>query len=105
MYNFRDIQRNSKSSQEGNDEFEAWILVVGEKRESFDYGLFFQRFPGEQEHIFRIREIVKLKVMQEFNIVRQYVQNDGFSEEIPKNLSDSDKVNDVEKQSPELPNN
>ena len=41
LYNFRDIQRNSKSSQEGNDEFETWMLVVGEKRESFDYGLFF----------------------------------------------------------------
>ena len=32
LYNFRDIQRNSKSSQEGNDEFETWMLVVGEKR-------------------------------------------------------------------------
>ena len=40
LYNFRDIQRNSKPTQEGNDEFEAWMLVVGEKRESFDYGLF-----------------------------------------------------------------
>ena len=40
LYNFRDIKRNSKSSQEENDEFEAWMLVVGEKRESFDYGLF-----------------------------------------------------------------
>ena len=43
--------------------------------------------------------------MQEFDIVRQYVQNDGLSEEIPKNVSDSDKVNDVEKQYPELLNN
>ena len=37
--------------------------------------------------------------------MRQYVQNDVLSEEIPNNVSDSDKVNDVEKQSPELPNN
>ena len=43
--------------------------------------------------------------MQEFDIVQQYVQNDGLSEEIPKNVSDSEKVNDVEKQSPELPKN
>ena len=43
--------------------------------------------------------------MQEFDIVQQYVQNDGLSEEIPKNVSDSDKVNDVEKQPPELPKN
>ena len=105
LYNFRDIQKNSKSSQEGNDKFEAWMLVVGEKRESFNYGLFFERFPGAQEHIFRIREIVNIQVMQEFDIVQQYVQNDGLSEEIPNNVSDSDKVNDVEKQSPELPNN
>ena len=102
LYNFRDIQRNSKSGQEGNDEFEAWMLVVGEKQKSFDYGLFLrERFPGAQEHIFRIREIVNIQVMQEFDIVRQYVQNDGLSEGIPKNVSDSDKVNDVEKQSPE----
>ena len=105
LHNFRDIQRNSKSSQEGNDKFEAWMLVVGEKRESVDYDLLFEVFPGAQEHIFRIRDIVNIKVMQEFDIVQQYVQNDGLSEEIPKNVSDSDKVNDVEKQSPELPNN
>ena len=105
LYNFRDIQRNLKSSQEGNDEFEAWMPVVGEKRESFDYILFFERFPGAQEHIFRIREIVNIQVIQEFDIVWQCVQNDGLSEEIPNNVSDSDKVNDVEKQSPELLNN
>ena len=52
-----------------------------------------------------MREIVNIQVMQEFDIVRQYVQNDVLSEEIPNNVSDSDKVNDVEKQSPELPNN
>ena len=86
FYNFHDIQRNSKSNQEGNDEFEAWMLVVGEKRESFDYGLFFERFPSAQEHIFRIREVVNIQVMQEFDIVWQYVQNDGLSEEIPKNV-------------------
>ena len=66
---------------------------------------FFERFPGAQEHIFRIREIVNIQVMQKFDIVQQYVQNDGLSEEIPRNVSDSDKVNDVEKQSPELPKN
>ena len=43
--------------------------------------------------------------MQELDIVRQYAQNDGLSEEISNNVSDSDKVNDVEKQSSELPNN
>ena len=43
--------------------------------------------------------------MQEFDIVWQYAQNDGLSEEIPNNVSDSDKANDVEKQSPELSNN
>ena len=42
--------------------------------------------------------------MQEFDIVRQYAQNDGLSEEIQNNVSDSDKVSDVEKQSPELQN-
>ena len=52
-----------------------------------------------------MREIVNIQVMQEFDIVRQYVQNDVLSEEIPNNVSDNDKVNDVEKQSPELPNN
>ena len=41
LYNFRDIQRNSKSCQEGNDKFEAWMQVVGEKRESFYHRLFF----------------------------------------------------------------
>ena len=66
---------------------------------------FFERFQGAQEHIFRIREIVNIQVMQEFDIVRQYAQNDGLSEEIPNNLSDSDKVHDDEKQSPKLPNN
>ena len=44
LYNFHDIQRNSKSSQEGNNKFEAWMLVVGEKRESFDYCLFLRDF-------------------------------------------------------------
>ena len=29
FYNLRDIQRNSESSQDGNDEFEAWMLVAG----------------------------------------------------------------------------
>ena len=57
---------------------------------------FFERFPGAQEHIFRIREIVNIQVMKEFDIVRHYVQNDGPSQEIPNNVSDSDKVNDVE---------
>ena len=47
---------------------------------------FYERFPGVQEHIFRIREIVNIQVMQEFDIVWQYVQNDGLSEEIPKNV-------------------
>ena len=62
------------------------MLAAGEKRESFDYSLLFERFPGAQEHIFRIREIVNIEVMQEFNIVRQYAQNDGLSEEIPNNV-------------------
>ena len=43
--------------------------------------------------------------MQEFEIVWQYAQNDGLSEETPNSVSDSDKVNDVEKQSPKLLNN
>ena len=33
LYNFRYTQKTSKSNQEGNDEFEAWMLVAGEKRE------------------------------------------------------------------------
>ena len=74
---------------------------IGEKRESFNYSLFlFERFPGtSEEHIFRIREIVNIQVMQEFNILQQYVRNNGLSEEILNNVSDSDKVNDAEKQS------
>ena len=75
------------------------------KNEKVSITVFFLRFPVAQEHIFRIREIVNIQVMQEFDIVQQYVQNDGLSEEIPKNGSDSDKANDVEKQSPELPKN
>ena len=31
LYNFRYMQKTSKSTQEGNDEFEAWMLVAGEK--------------------------------------------------------------------------
>ena len=76
--------------------------AAGEKRESFGYSIFSERFPSAQEHIFRIREIVNMEVMQQFDIVRQYVQNDGPSQKIPNNVSGSDKVNDVEKQSPEL---
>ena len=37
LYNFREIQRNS-------NEFEAWMLVAGGKRESFDYSLFLRDF-------------------------------------------------------------
>ena len=29
------------SSQEGNDELEAWMVAVGEKRESFHYCISF----------------------------------------------------------------
>ena len=105
LYSFRDIQRNSKSSQERNDEFQAWLLAAGEKRESLDHSFFFERFPGAQGHIFRMKEIVNIQIMQELDTVRQYAQNNGFSEEISNNVSDSYKVNDVEKQSPELPNN
>ena len=71
LYNFRYMQKTSKSNQEGNNEFEAWMLVAGEKRESFDYSLFWE-IPSAQEHIFRIREIVNMQVMQEFDIVRQH---------------------------------
>ena len=75
------------------------------KTRKFRLQSLFERFPGAPEHIFRIREIVNIQVMQEFDIVRRYAQNDGLSEEIPNNVSDSDTVNDAEKQSPELPNN
>ena len=93
------MQKTSKSNQEGNDEIKAWMLVAGEEREGFNYSLFFEQFPDAKQHIFRIREIVNIQVMREFDIVWQYVQNGGLSEEIPNNVSDSDKVNDVEKQS------
>ena len=42
LYNFRDIQRNSKLSQD--DEFKAWMLAADEKRESFDYSVFLRDF-------------------------------------------------------------
>ena len=38
------MQKTSKSNQEGNDEFEAWMLVAGEKRERFDYSHFLRDF-------------------------------------------------------------
>ena len=69
LYNFRYMQNTSKSNQEGNNEFEAWMLVAGEKREGFNYSLFFEQFPDAQQHIFRIREIVNIQVMREFDIV------------------------------------
>ena len=84
------MQKTSKSNQEGNDEFEAWVLVAGEKREGFNYSLFFEQFPDAKQHIFRIREIVNIQVMREFDIVQQYVQNDGTSQEIPNNVNEPD---------------
>ena len=105
LYNFRDIQRNSRSSQEGNDEFEAWMLVAGKNEEVSITVSFLKDFRACKNTSSEIREIVNIQVMQEFDIVPQYVQNDGLSEEIANNVSDSDKVNDVEKPSPELPNN
>ena len=90
LYNFRYMQKTSKSNQEGNDEFEAWMLVAGEKREGFNYSLFFEQFPDAKQHIFRIREIVNIQVMREFDIVQQYAQNDGTSQEIPNNVNESD---------------
>ena len=66
------MQKISKSNQERNNEFEAWMLVADEKLEGFNYSLFSERFPSAQEHIFRIREIVNIQAMQEFDIVRQY---------------------------------
>ena len=84
------MQKTSKSNQEGNDEFEAWMLVAGEKREGFNYSLFFEQFPDAKQHIFRIREIVNIQVMREFDIVQQYAQNDGTSQEIPNNVNESD---------------
>ena len=52
--------------------------------------LFFEQFPHAKQHIFRIREIVNIQVMREFDIVQQYAQNDGTSHEIPKNVNESD---------------
>ena len=63
LYNFRYMQETSKSNQEGNDKFEAWMLVADEKREGFNYSLFFEQFPDAKQHIFRIREIVNIQVM------------------------------------------
>ena len=59
------MQKSSKSNQEGNDEFEAWMLVAGEKREGFNYSLFFEQFLDGKQHIFSIREIVNIQVMRE----------------------------------------
>ena len=84
------MQKTSKSNQEGNDEFEAWMLVAGEKREGFNYSLFFEQFPNVKQHTFRIREIINIQVMREFDIGRQYAQNDGPSQEIPNNVNESD---------------
>ena len=44
LYNFRYMHKTSKSNQKGNDEFEAWMLVAGEKREGFNYSLFLSNF-------------------------------------------------------------
>ena len=90
FYNFCYMQKTSKSNQERNYEFETWMLVAGEKREGFDYSLFFEQFPDAKQHIFRIREIVNIQVMREFNIVGQYAQNDGPSQEIPNIVNKSD---------------
>ena len=57
------MQKTSKSNQEGNDELEAWMLAAGEKREGFNYSLFFEQFPDAKQHIFRIGEIVNIQVM------------------------------------------
>ena len=64
------------------------MLVAGEKREGFNYSLFFEQFPYARQHIFRIREIVNIQVMREFDIVQQYAQNDGPSQEIPNNVNE-----------------
>ena len=84
------MQNTSKSNQEGNDELEAWMPVAGEKREGFNYSLFFEQFPDAKRHIFRIREIANIQVMREFDIVLQYAQNDGPSQEIPNNVNEPD---------------
>ena len=47
LYNFRYMQKTSKSNQEGNDGFEAWMLVAGENLEGFNCCLFFWQFPDE----------------------------------------------------------
>ena len=94
---FRYMQKITKSNQEGNDEFEAWMLVAGEKREGFNYSLFFEQLPAAKQHIFRIREIVNIQVMGEFVIMCQYAQNDGPSQELPNNVNESD--NDPRSQS------
>ena len=53
-------------------------------------------------HLQNKRKIIIIQVMQEFDTVWQYVQNDGLPEEIKNNVSDGDKVNNVAKQFPEL---
>ena len=40
--------------------------------------------------IFRIREIVNIQVMREFDIVQQHAQNDGLSQEISDNVNEFD---------------
>ena len=44
LQNFRYMQKTSKVNQEGNGEFETWMLVAGEKREGFNYSLFLSNF-------------------------------------------------------------
>ena len=55
------------------------MLVASKNHEVFNYSLFFEQFPDANQHIFRIREIV-----------HQYAQNDGPSQEIPNNVNESD---------------
>ena len=84
------MQKTSKSNKEGNDEFKAWMLFAGGKRDAFNYSLFFEQFPDAKQHIFRFREIVNIQVMREFDFLQQYAQNDGPSQEIPNNVNESD---------------
>ena len=39
------MQKTSKSNQERNNEFEAWMLDADEKREVLNYSLFSEEFP------------------------------------------------------------
>ena len=57
---------------------------------SINYSLFFKQFPDAKQDIFRIKEIVNIQVIREFDIVQQYAQNDGPSQEIPNNMNESD---------------